>query len=64
MNVWFDFTLITWYFLELIYDLSVPQNSSILYIGVYVFAGPFPLYSDGFDYPTFQLTDILGYSSM
>ena len=44
-------------------DLSVPQNSSFLYIGVYDFAGLFLYIPDRLSYSTFQLTDILGYSS-
>jgi hypothetical protein len=44
-------------------DLLVPQNSSVLYIGVYDFSWTFPLYPDGLGYHTFQQTDTLGYSS-
>ena len=45
------------------FGTDLPQNISVLYIGVYDLRWIFPSYPDGLGYPTFQLTDILGYSS-
>ena len=53
------FTSSTWCFLELI---GTSEFKRPIYWCVW-FHWNFPLYLDGLAYPTFQLTDILGYSS-